>query len=237
MRPRTKQEIVRGYTQLKAEQARRRVLPFKIAAAVLVLGAGANLYWRHRADISNAVASARAAGARWLEDITDPRHFDPKPDPGQPAQPSTQAVPAKPALEAAPPPAPKPPPAKNIWRVAGTVYDLATLRPVPGAAVVFTRNGRTPQVTTTDRDGRYETDLPKNNGWSVSVTAANRRDGQIVDIDPPYRTRDADARRAAIEHLSDDDLLPSPVGWGRKRSLVTLDLVVVPHHWTGEPQP
>ena len=134
-------------------------------------------------------------------------------------------------------PPPKSAPSKTDRRVRGTVYDLATLRPVPGAAVFFSRDDRTAVRTTTDLDGRYETDLLKHEGWSVSVKAENHRQGQLVDIDPPYRTRDADARRAAVEQLADDDLLSSPVRWSRKRSLVTLDLVVVPGRWTDAQQP
>jgi hypothetical protein len=132
------------------------------------------------------------------------------------------------------------PPAKNAWRVSGGVYDLSTLAPVKGAVITFLRDGKEPSSATTDETGTYEADLAKNDGWTASVKAVIRRPGYemnlpyrgaLPDIDPPYRMRDADERRATFEHISDEDLLPAPVAGKRTSSTIKLDLVVVPQHW------
>jgi hypothetical protein len=120
------------------------------------------------------------------------------------------------------------------------VYDLASLEPVPGAAVAFSREGGPTVTATTDKDGRYEADIAKGEGWTVYLRPLGGqkarvagfgegwRQGQIVDLDPPYKQRDEDERRAALEHVSDGDLAPAPVGWKKSQSKVTLDLVAVP---------
>jgi hypothetical protein len=183
------------------------------------------LSWKRQEDIKTAAVTARAAVGRWSEEMTDAKRYRDKP---------AEAVetPADPESSASP--LPKPPPADDVWRVSGMVYDLATLRPVPDANVLFIREGISSLHTMTDEAGRYEVDVLRGAGWAVSVQAANYRAGQIMDVDPPYRERDAEARRAAVEHLSEADLVPAPVDWSRKRSQVTLDLLTVPYAW---PQP
>ena len=133
---------------------------------------------------------------------------------------------------------------KNSWRVSGGVYDLATLAPVPGAVITFLRDGTSPETATTDEKGAYEIDLAKGDGWTVDMKVIdrgrggardNRYRGMLVDIDPPYRVRDADERRATIEHISDGDMVPSPLDWKKASSRVKLDLIAVPSRWTEVP--
>ncbi|MEQ1920333.1 MAG: hypothetical protein ABL955_14175, partial [Elusimicrobiota bacterium] len=153
----------------------------------------------------------------------------------KPAKGPDSASGATPAV-AARAPAPKPL-VKNAWRVTGTVYGLSTLAPVAKALVAFNREGVPPVEATTDEQGAYEVDLDKRGGWSVSLKAPNHRRGQILDIDPPYRVRDADERRAAYEHLTDGDLIPVQVGWKRASTRVRLDLVAAPQYWSDAPSP
>ena len=226
LRARSKQEIMRAYAGLRKEKARRRILPFKIAGGALILGAVISLSWHRQEDIKTAAATARSTVGRWSEDLTDAKRYSDHPAAAADEIPDSESSAAVSSL--------KQPPAGNVWRVSGVVYDLATLLPVPDANVLFISDGGSSQHTMTDKAGRYEVDVLRGAGWAVSVKAANYRTGQIMDVDPPYRERDAEARRAAVEHLSDADLGPSPVEWSRKRSRVTLDLVAVPYSW---PQP
>lgn len=260
LRGRTKQEIVRGYAKLRAEKARKRRRPFQILAAVLVLGAGGKLVMTHRDKLS----SAAGAASRWLDDMRDPRYYAPKP--GGPASPPSDDPAAVPGAPAAPedalraqlmppdvppaggapeqgeaPPAARPagpkPLAENAWRVSGVVYDLATLDPVPRAEITFLRDEKEPATATTNDKGEYEIDLVKGGGWTASMKSPKHRPGQVLDIDPPYRVRDADERRAAMEALTDGDLIPAPVDWKRASSKVRLDLVAVPSRWSDASRP
>lgn len=229
---------MRGYAKLRAEKDRKRRLPFQILAAVLIVGAGGKLIHIYRNRLATAADSVGDSLSRWADDIRDPRNYAPKPADAPPppsAEPPVAAAEKPPAAAAARPVGPKPL-VKNAWRVSGTLYDLATLDPVPGAAITFLRDGNEPAAATTDEKGAYEIDLAKADGWTVRVHAANYRRGQILDIDPPYRLRDADERHAALEHLTDGDLAAAPVGWRRADSKVRLELVAVPQSWTDAPQ-
>lgn len=259
MRARTKQEIVRGYTKLREQKARKRRRPFQVLAAVLLLGAGGKLFMVYGDALMTAAGSVRGEIARWADDMRNPSNYAPEgaaapapaPPPSAPGSPtppedalrtqlfSPETPPASPApaqrpasAPAAAPPAGPKPLAKNTWRVSGTVYDLATLDPVPGANIAFLRDSKESATATTDDKGAYEIDLAKGGGWTVSLEAPDRRRGQIFDIDPSYRVRDADERRAALEHITDGDLAPAPVDWKRARTKVRLDLIAVPNRWT-----
>jgi hypothetical protein len=246
LRSRTKQEIVRGYAALREEKSRRRKFPFQVAAAVLLAAAGVKLGWDRRDELRAAAAAAKAAAAETAKDLTTPTNLGAPPAaPLQTAGEQLAAVRAAgtpasaPAAEAgAPASAPAPrkpagPPRKSHWRFAGSVYDLATLSPVPGAEITFLREGSEPVVARADDGGDYEADVEKAEGWQVSLRVPGYREGQVVDIDPPYRSRDEDERRKAVENLSDGDLAPAPVDGGKGGSKTALNLVAVPELWPG----
>ena len=263
MRARTRQEIMRGYAKLREDKARKRRRPFQLLAAVLLLGAGGWLFKTHGARLTAAASAAGGAIARWADDLRNPSHYamqaapkpEPKPEPppvpGAPVAPESAMrsqlfpedyQPPAPAADApAKPPERRPagpkPLAKNAWRVSGTVYDLASLKPVPGAEVTFLLDEKAPRSATTDENGSYEVDLPKGDGWTVHMVAPDRRGGQILDIDPSYRDRDADERRAVFENITDGDLIAAPVGWRRSPSKARLDLFAIPNRWTGPSPP
>jgi hypothetical protein len=262
MRPRTRQEIMRGYAKLRDDKARKRRRPFQIMAALLLLGGAGWLAMTHGDRLASAAAAAGSAIGRWTDDMRDPSNYaakappPPEPAPAPPAAPGAavapesamraqlfpedyQPPPAADAPAAARParPAGPKPLAKNAWRVSGTVYDLASLDPVPGSKVTFLLDEKEPHAAATDESGAYEVDLPKGDGWTVHVIAPDRRRGQILDIDPSYRVRDADERRAVLENLTAGDLIPAPVGWKRSSSKVKLDLFAIPHRWTGPSPP
>lgn len=262
LRSRTKQEIVRGYAYLRAEEARRKALPFKIAGAALVIAVTAFLSWDNRGKILELASRAKAWTAKKYERFLDANSYVdkkaepllpvtvnpadlPRTDPRSPYNPKSRPSDA-PALEAfrgispKPPPAPaakdaapepKGPPAKTDWRVSGSVYDLQTLKPVAEAEVKFLFHGEGPVIVTTDSEGRFEADLAKDDGWTVTLRSPRHKPGQIVDSEVPYRSRDADERRATQQNASDGDLSPAPLSFSRAKSRVRLDLVAVPENW------
>ncbi|MCR4294385.1 MAG: hypothetical protein NUW21_02535, partial [Elusimicrobia bacterium] len=59
--------------------------------------------------------------------------------------------------------------------------------------------------------------------------------GQILDLDPSYRVRDDDERRAVFDNVSDGDLIPVHVEWNRSSAKARLDLFAVPRHWPHRP--
>ena len=252
---------MRGYTALHKERSRRRLRPFKIAAAVILLGVSGKIFMVYGDKMTAAAGSALGAVGRWADDMRNTTHnaTTPAAAPAPPAAPAAPTAPGAPvapeaalgaklfaadpqpeqgpaaaAAPSAPPsrPARPLPLAKNSWRVSGTVYDLATLQPVQGADITFLHDEKEPRKATTDDAGSYEIDLAKGDGWTVSLEAHDRRPGQILDIDPSYRVRDADERHAAFDHISDGDLSPAQVGWKRSSSKVRLDLIAVPNYWT-----
>lgn len=260
MRTRTKQEIVRGYSKLREEKDRKRKLPFKILAVVLVMGGAGKVYLDHGERIKAEAARGAAFVHNWLDGMRDPKKYSPMKSelPGAPPAPppvapenaqraqlyespapavSGNPAPTSVAPAATPMPVDEPPPGpkplvKNAWRVNGSVFDLASLSRASYVKVVFTREGQ--EITAiTDDEGAYEADLPKGEGWIVSARSPKHRRGQLVDLDPSYRARDIDERRAAFEQLNDGDLNPAPVEWKLKETKVRLDLVVVPQSWTG----
>jgi len=242
MRSRTKQEIVRGYAKLRDDKARRKRFPLLILAALALVGVSGKLFWTWGGPIRSAADSASARLARWADEQRDPKNYGYK-EAGPPAAsaPAVSVAAAPPVAAPPPPPATfaagAPPdvsrPAKkaapvNAWRISGTVYDLSTLSPVHGAAITFELDGAEPVHATSDDRGAYEVDLPKADGWIVSLWAPRHRPGQLMELDPPFRDRDADERRAAMNALSESDLMPVPVSWSRKAMKARLDLVAVP---------
>lgn len=259
MRARTKQEIVRGYSKLREEKDRKRKLPFKILAVVLLLGGAVKVYLDHGDRIKAEAARVTAAVRHWTDGMRDPKNYSPVKSAEPPAAPpaSTPVAPENalrahlydPPASAAgtstptpirptasipddPRPSAPKPLVKNAWRVTGSVFDLASLNRVSYAKVEFAREGHESVSGTTDQEGAYEVDLPKGEGWTVSARSPKHRRGQLVDLDPSYRLRDADERRAAFEQINDGDLMPAAVEWTLKQTKVRLDLVVVPQHWT-----
>ncbi len=246
LRSRTKQEIVRGFASLREEKSRRRKLPFQVAAAVLLAGAGIKLSWDRRAEIKTVAVAAKTAAAETAKDLSTPANLGAAP--AAPLQTASQQVDAArtggsappaggpPSAGGAPAPAPAPakpkgPPRKTHWRFAGSVYDLATLSPVNGAEISFSREGAEPVSVRTDDAGDFEADVEKAEGWHVSLRAPGYRDGQVLDVDPPYRSRDDEERRKALENLTEGDLAPAPVDGGKGGSKSQLSLIAVPERW------
>lgn len=233
MRTRTKQEIMLGYAKLRTEKSRKRILPFKILAVVLILGAGVKLILDHRNRLTAELHSVHDTASRWLDDIRDPKHYASKRQDAPPPDvsvttPTPTPVPIPTPVPTQTPSAGRPSLVQNAWRVSGTVYDLMTLAPVTGATITFLKNEKVSAIATTSMAGTYTIDLAKGNDWTVHLTSPQHRKGQLLDVEPPYRDRDAGARRATIEAITDEDLAASHVGWEFSSSKVKLNLIAVP---------
>lgn len=161
------------------------------------------------------------------------------------ASPAHQAPPVPPepapgpAPEAPPPPSPPvanlPTPPRPLgpgeMRVQGTVYDLATIRPVGRATVKFEAPSIHAQwEALTDMAGRYEVHLFKSPDDTVTVMieAPGYRKGLLEDRDPPFRDRSPQARADIIAETIDSDLEAVPLRHRESERIVRLDLVLVP---------
>lgn len=152
-----------------------------------------------------------------------------------PAQPEPPPPPAPPLAILPPPPVAAPaalhPPAPGEVRVHGTVYDLATRRPVKDANVRFeSRKTEARWEAMTNAAGRYEVNLFKNGADAITVMieAPGYRKGLLEDRDPPYRERSQQAREDLIAETIDSDLEPVPLRHRESEQIVALDLVLVP---------
>ena len=78
----------------------------------------------------------------------------------------------EPSLMPAPVPVSSPPGTKSEWRLRGMVYDLTTLKPLPGCALQFTGAGTSRSYKTrTDSAGRYRAMVPSlSGGYGYAVT-------------------------------------------------------------------
>jgi hypothetical protein len=67
---------------------------------------------------------------------------------------------------------PPPPEVVREWKLRGTVYDLATLKPLPGVQLTFADEGTNRSIRTrSDASGRYRVIVPPLDGRGYAVTA------------------------------------------------------------------
>lgn len=133
----------------------------------------------------------------------------------------------RPAAHPPKPPAPAGPGAKRVY---GVVYDMGTAAAVAGASLTFSKDGRAWHADT-NSDGHYSVDIPTEyfkEGLTAVVQAGSYREGQIEDVDPPYRERSAEERHFAIEQLSPSDLDPLPVRAPANGTVLSFDIVLIP---------
>lgn len=102
LRPRSKYEITRAYSSLRADQTRRRRQPFIVAGWLALAGAIAFAGFRFKAPLSAAAAAARARFKKFSEEATDPRRLSTH---ASDAPPAPAPADTGPAQSAPPPPA------------------------------------------------------------------------------------------------------------------------------------
>ncbi|OGR45933.1 MAG: hypothetical protein A2X40_01095 [Elusimicrobia bacterium GWC2_65_9] len=156
LRGRTKYEITRGYTQVRADAVQRRRLPFKVIGSLAVLLALGRAVYLRRVWLHDAASAVRARITRIVDEACNPETYaaskrrpleTPPPAPApQNAPPPTSAVPVPTAttaaapVKAAPgslPDLPPPSPTPGNWIVYGRVFNLRTLAPAPGVQIRF----------------------------------------------------------------------------------------------------
>lgn len=137
--------------------------------------------------------------------------------------PSDAAKPAPPPVQAAGPEPEKPRPQ---WVFEGRIYDMITLRPVFAAELRLEAGDEKPAAAQTDENGRYRVSVPALEGETYQLTLTHPDyDGKryFDEISPPYRTLDAQERRAMRR------LVPRHKAWaGRVGGKTRRDLVLVP---------
>jgi hypothetical protein len=230
--------------------AARRRLARKAFNWILFAACAAGAYSR-RETILALASLTRAAVAREMDDASRPAR------PGKQLTPEAQRLlgaitggrhPASASAEAdassvsvvaekaaaprpaARPPKPPVPTGPGAKRVYGVVYDMGTAAAVAGATLIFSKDGRVWHAGT-DSDGHYTVDIPAEyfkEGLTAVVRAGGYREGQIEDVDPPYRERTAEERHSAIEQLSPSDLDPLPVRAPKSATVLSFDVVLVP---------
>lgn len=141
------------------------------------------------------------------------------------------AVVATPLPDLTPPPEPALSLGPGELHVRGTVYDLATGRPVPSVRVRFQQaHSDARWETLTNAAGRYQVGVYKNpsDAVVVMIEAPGYRKGLLEDRDPPYRERSPQARADVMAETTESDLEPVPIRYKESAQVVDLDLVLVP---------
>lgn len=255
MRARSKQEIVRGYAQVRQEEERRKRRPFVIIAWLLVSGAVVCLLYFLQPLIALGLAQAQSRLARFYNRITDPNYARsaegnavPSAEPPTPALPPLphapppipvaveRAIPAPrtpvaPAPEIRLPQAPLPPLRPGQWLLQGRVYDLLTLAPAPNVALAA-KVGESPSSSFySDRAGRYRVVLNRqSSGPGYEIVASDSRYAAAVQYegDIPYARLSADERRQLARSARDGDSHSTPLADIAGESTLRRDLFVCP---------
>jgi pyruvate/2-oxoglutarate dehydrogenase complex dihydrolipoamide acyltransferase (E2) component len=117
------------------------------------------------------------------------------------------------------------------WLVEGSVYDLLSLKPVPGAKIVFQDKNSGAMVTAvTDAGGRYKADLPKvvEGGYEVTIARRGYSSEYLEEMSPPYRSQSRGRRLEAAEELQQSAVLHVPLLPEYSASGATYDAVLFP---------
>jgi len=150
------------------------------------------------------------------------------PNPG-----SAETPPEPPAAVATIRPAPAPTHPDSYMRAGyGAVYDLLTLRPLPGVRIEFKFKNGPDNWAVTNADGHYYIDLEKRIRSSQILVSIQRipgyRKGQLEDPDPPLRERTLDARKRVMAETTPFDLDPIPLRFKESDDIVEFNIVLVP---------
>lgn len=238
LRPRDRSEMLEDAKRLREGQAAAKRRPFVVLGWVAGLGALGWAGWTYRAQLDAAVSSVRDKADAVMDHASDPKTYAPAAqslpqagEPGAPAAPPpapgapsdapqahAPSAPSLPAPEAGP--AQEKPhdfsplpltyaPSEMFIILYGWVYDVATARPVPGAAVRFTdRMSGAVVATNADWRGWYEVQVPRENSGLVpeaSVTGYRRE--TLSENEPAWHERKASARKRAASARPDEVLL------------------------------
>lgn len=248
-RKRTPEEIAaaaRGFQEPAAPTATLKVLGW-LGAAVAAAAAGA-LLLRSRAAVTDAaragvvalsIASTLAGGNGGAE--APAAASAPARAPSAAGAPPATAEPVP--TPAAPPRAPtggscrapvprEPRRAGDSERIVyGVVRDILTGCPIPGAKTVLRVEGESVDGrAVSDASGFFEVSMNKGarGAAALSFSAPGYREGQLEDVDPPYRDREAESRQETLYQLNAEDLEPIPVRYPPSAEQIRVDAVLIP---------
>lgn len=224
LRPRDRSEMLEDAKRMREGQAAAKRRPFVLLGWFAALGAVGYGGWTYRARVSAAFSSARDKAGAVMDHASDPKTYAPAaqslPAGGEPAapaaapaapgapspQPHASAPPAAPAAEPAPekphdftPPPLATAPTDLTIVLYGWVYDVATARPVPGAALRF-RDRMSGAVIAINADWRgwYEVTVPReNSGLTPEASVTGYRRETLAENEPAWHQRKAAARKRA----------------------------------------
>lgn len=255
LRGRSKGEILRDIQKFKAAEKAAKQRPWKILGSILLLSGIGYLVWANKARLSAATASVRAKASRFADDAMNPGRLVKPPPPAPPTQAPEPSAPSAPAAAVAAAPASTPDatasrapaPAEDApaqtwelpptdmsgdagsWLVRGFVYDLARVRPIPGAEVVYReRVDGTITRTIADASGYYHVRVNKRSDYLVEVRAQGFRAAPLEESDPPYRAQSKTARAKAISEAQGYTSDSALISWNENIEDVRQDLVLVP---------
>jgi hypothetical protein len=239
LRPRSRKEIMAGLS------GTRRPPPMRwgrILLAVVVIGAlgfGGLQLWQMKPLPEPPAPAAVVKPAGPADAAPSSPQAEPQPSDGAPRPTVSVAPQAGSSAPQAPEPAPEPrsrrraapKPKPEGWRVEGQVYDLFSLKPLPGTRIVFQdKNTGDAHTAASDAKGRYVVYLPKvrEGGYEVTVSRKGYSDSYFEEMAPPYRSQSIARRREAAEQLSESAMLHVPLLPEFYSDTVPYDLILFP---------
>lgn len=114
--------------------------------------------------------------------------------------------------------------APREWRLRGRVYDLVTLKPVPGAMIVLLDNETNARAETmTNKEGRYRTVLPplRERGYVVAIKKSGYAQSYAGPESAGVKDLDAGSRKELARQLSRSVESPTSLEPGSEAPLVT----------------
>lgn len=228
LRKRTRQEMFAGLRGEKPPRARggggggtgRALLYGALGAAAIgyVVYNGPNV----------ALPSARGAGRTTA--VLPP--LDPQPPPSPPPEAAARAEPFLPPAVPAATASPAKPMGNSVrWTLRGQVFDLLSLKPVPGAALTFTDtfSGAAYRVQS-DARGAYAVEVPKGQGtaYQVSVRRRGFKTDYLEDSEPTFLSRGPAARREAAREMERSAVLHVPLSPPLEADEAAFNFALVP---------
>lgn len=109
------------------------------------------------------------------------------------------------------------------WAFEGLIYDILTLRPVPGVDVIFVGLSKS-YPTRSDARGRYRVEVPPlEQGYTVVIEHRHYIEDYFPETSPPYRSL-SPARRSQLRAS-----IPKPLPWkGRPGEVLRRDAALFP---------
>lgn len=226
LRKRTRQEMFAGLRGDKPARARGGGGGAGRALFYGALGAAAISYVVYKGP--NIVTSPAQGAQRGRTTAVLPP-LDPQPPPPEAAARAEPSLP--PAVPAAVASAAKPMGNSTRWTLRGQVFDLLSLKPVPGAALTFTDTfSGAVYRGQSDARGAYAVAVPKGEGtaYQVSVRRRGFKPDYLEDSEPTFLTRGPAARRESAREMERSAVLHVPLSPPLEADEAAFNFALVP---------